>query len=826
MPHAEKTLELKKLPERKIAQVLREHSIGLTAVEAKKISKLLGRDPTLTEATIWGIQGSEHSSYKSSKKWLKLLPTDGPNVILGPSEDAGIVEIAKINGKRYGIVMSHESHNHPSQVVPYEGAATGVGGCVRDVLCMGAQVIANADPLRFGDIKKNQTKLTARGVIDGIGGYGNPIGVPTIAGDVYFNKRFNDNCLVNVVTLGVLSEDEIIHSKAPKGAGASGHDIIIVGKATDMSGMGGATLASLQVNEVQREKNKAAVQEPNPFLKRHVMASTYDLFRILKEKKLQSKVGFKDLGAGGIMCATVEMVGAVGYGATIDLTKVRTATSGLPPQVIACAETQERMCWIVPKELTKMVLAHYNETWALPKIAKGAAATVIGKVTKGNYVLTYENIKVCDAKPADITSGLIYNREVKPRRFTLKEPRFSEPRDLNTTLLELLAHENIAHRGAVCESYDKNVQAQCVIEAGQADAGVVAAFWNRDDIPQESRNIGVALSTDANPLYGEIDPYLQAVNAVVESCRNVTAVGATPICVTDCLNYGDPEKPEQMWEFVRGVEGVRDGLKGIGLRQPAPKVVPPKKGEKEKKIKAKKEEIIPLPCISGNVSFYNTSENGSIAPQAIIATLGRIENVDNAITMQLKSPGNQLFLIGPRKNELGGSVYYNSQGFMGANVPQPDLDAARREIYAVTDMISQKLVESCHDISDGGLACALAEMCLGGNAKGTVGIKIAITTIGQREEKSKNKKLKPKEKTMRTDTKLFSETGGFVLEINRKNIGRAKKICGELGIPLIKLGFTTRNKRFTVFDAGKEVINVKVAAMRRAWKDGLREKLA
>ncbi|MEK9133174.1 MAG: AIR synthase related protein, partial [Patescibacteria group bacterium] len=352
MQHQEPILGFSKLKDKEIAELLKENRIGLTVDEAKKISKLLKRDPTLTEATIWGIEGSEHSSYKSSKRHLKMLPTEGPNVILGPCEDAGIVEIAETDGKRWGIVVSHESHNHPSQVVPYEGAATGIGGNVRDVLCMGAHVIAVADPLRFGDITKNQTKLIASGVIDGISGYGNPIGVPNIGGDVYFNKNFNDNCLVNVVTLGLLREDEILHSRAPKGAGAKNHDIILIGKPTDMSGMGGAAFASLQLTDADKEKNKGAVQEPNPFLKRHIMESTYALFKILKDKKLIDKVGFKDLGAGGIMCATVELVDSAGYGAEIDLDRVHVSVADLPPHVMACSETQERLCWIVPKELT------------------------------------------------------------------------------------------------------------------------------------------------------------------------------------------------------------------------------------------------------------------------------------------------------------------------------------------------------------------------------------------------------------------------------------------------------------------------------------------
>lgn len=808
------------MSDKELAQVLKQNKIGLTPQESKKINKMLGRNPTLTEATIWGIQGSEHSSYKSSRRHLSMLPTSGPNVILGPCEDAGIIEIAKIDGKRYGIVISHESHNHPSQVVPYEGAATGIGGNVRDVLCMGAHVIATADPLRFGDIKRNQTKLIASGVIDGISGYGNPIGVPNIGGDVYFHETFNDNCLVNVVTLGVLCEDEILHSRAPKGAGLNGHDIILVGKPTDMSGMGGAAFASLQLKENEKEQNKGAVQEPNPFLKRHIMESTYDLFQILKDKKLISKVGFKDLGAGGMMCSTVEMVSSVGYGAEIDLNKVPVSVQGLPPQVIACAETQERMCWIVPKDLTKMILKHYNEKWALPEIAKGAQAAVIGKVTKGpNYVLKYDGVAVCNAKATDITSGLLYNRPFKQPRKAFKEPKLPEPRNLENVFLELLAHENIACRMPVYESYDKNVQGLSVIESGQADAGVMAPFRNRDDIPAEFKKIGIALSTDSNPFYGLIDPYWQAANAVVESCRNVAAVGATPWCITDCLNYGNPEDQYQMWEFVMGVKGVADALRGIGLRQPKPEAPKEDKKDSKKKPKKAKEEIIPLPCISGNVSLYNHSPRGAIAPQAGISTLGRLENVNLAVTVKLKSPGNLLFMIGPRKDELGGSAYYNLMGELGANVPKPDFREVSKEINVVTDLISNKLVESCHDISDGGLACAVAEMCIGGSGDGRVGAKIVISTIDERP--TPKKKIKP----LRTDKKLFSETGGFVLEISRRNAGRAKTLARAGGIPLIKLGFTTNKPKLVAFDFGKTIFDIKLAKIRTAWLEGLREKL-
>ncbi|MBI2453833.1 phosphoribosylformylglycinamidine synthase subunit PurQ, partial [Candidatus Peregrinibacteria bacterium] len=323
-------------------------------------------------------------------------------------------------------------------------------------------------------------------------------------------------------------------------------------------------------------------------------------------------------------------------------------------------------------------------------------------------------------------------------------------------------------------------------------------------VPEESQSIGVALSVDGNPRYGQIDPYWQASNAVVEGCRNVAAVGATPWCITDCLNYGNPEKPEQMWEFAEGVKGISDALRGIGLlgfEIPAPKEK--KKGKENSLQKPVKRP--PLPCISGNVSLYNISEKKSIAPQAIIATLGRLENANRAVAMQLTASGNQLFLVGPRKDELGGSAYYDLFGELGANVPKPDFKQAAEEIRLVTKLIQEGAVESCHDISDGGLAVAIAEMCIGHRADGRVGAKIDISRIADRHA----------EKTLRTDKKLFSETGGFVLEISRKNAGKAKKIAIELGVPLIRLGFTVRKPHFVVFDLGSEVLKLKLGALRQ-----------
>ncbi len=355
-----------------IANQLRLFNLRLTVDEALTIqNSFLKRPPTYAECVLWSIQGSEHCSYKSSRKYLNQFNTTAPHVILGPKEDAGIVAVATDNQqRRYGIVVSHESHNHPSQLVPYEGAATGVGGNVRDVCCMGAEVIAVADSLRFGDINRPKTTLIQQGVVQGIAGYANPLGIPNLAGDTYFDEAYNENCLVTIVTLGVVREDHIIHSYAP--ANAKDYRFILVGKPTDNSGFGGAAFASATLSEEQREQNKGAVQEPNAFLQRHILKANYALFAWLRENKLIERVGFKDLGAGGIACASVELAEAGGYGAEINLDLVPTSMPDLLPAVVLCSETQERFMWVVPADLVDTFLNHYNKRFAFPQICDGA----------------------------------------------------------------------------------------------------------------------------------------------------------------------------------------------------------------------------------------------------------------------------------------------------------------------------------------------------------------------------------------------------------------------------------------------------------------------
>lgn len=761
-----------------VAQVLQQYHINLTVDEALTIqNSLLKRPPTFAECVLWSIQGSEHCSYKSSRKHLSQFVTDGPHVILGPREDAGVVAVATDGqGLRYGIVVSHESHNHPSQIVPYEGAATGVGGNVRDVCCMGAEVIAVADSLRFGDINRPHTHWIHEGVVSGIAGYGNPLGIANLAGDIYYDPGYNENCLVTVVTMGVVREDHIIHSYAP--ANADDYVFILVGKPTDNSGFGGAAFASAALQEELKERNKGAVQEPNAFLQRHILKANYALFRLLQEKNLIDRVGFKDLGAGGIACASVELAEGGGYGAEIELEKVPVGMTGLLPAVVLCSETQERFMWVVPPDLVDTILKHYNETFALPQVSEGARAAVVGKIrTDGLYVVTCQGKELVRAQAHDVTRGILYDRPFSAREAQHKEPDLAPENDFNALFLRLLAHENIASRLPVFETYDKQVQGRTVIEAGWADAGVMAPF-NEDRYPEEIRQTGVALSLDQNPRYNKIDAYWGAVNAVVEAVRNVAAVGATPLAVTDCLCFGNPEKPEQMGDFVASVKGIADACRAVRIDGHADAT---------------------LPIISGNVSLYNESAQGAIPPSPMISCIGALPDVAKAVNYALKRPDTLLFMIGERRDECGGSVYYQLRNELGAHLPRPDLASLDREIRAVTTAIRSGLVLSAHDISEGGAACALAEMSF----KNMIGVKADIPG------------------DLAVEKKLFGETGGFILEVAREKVKEVKKVFAEHNVPLISIGETTADRHLYL----NGVIRLAVSEAKNAWENGLRDRL-
>ena len=778
MAFTSEIIDFSELESDAIQTKLAELNIPLTPEEAMKIqNEMLGRAPSLTELVLFSIQGSEHCSYKSSRSHLKQLTTEGPDVVLGAKEDAGVVSVATDHeGHRWCVVMSHESHNHPSQIVPYEGAATGVGGNVRDVMCMGAEVIACTDSFRFGEINRNKTKWIHDGVVAGIAGYGNPLGIPNISGDIYYHEGYNENCLVTLVTLGIVREDHVIHSYAPKNA--DGYDLILIGKPTDNSGFGGASFASLELEEKKKEQNKGAVQEPNAFLERHLLKSTYALFNILKEKNLINNIGFKDLGAGGIACASVELAETSGYGSEVWMDKIHIGMKNLHPSVYLCSETQERFMWVSPPEWTNFIVDHYNTAYDLPGVSAGSMASIIGKIrSDGQYIVHNGNEEIVNAPAKEVTEGFLYNRPFEPRETIFVEPNLSEPLDYNQVLLNILSHENMASREPVFEQYDKQVQGRTQMETGVADAGVMAPF-NSKKYPSEIRDVGIALSTDHNPRHGLISPYWGGVNSVVEAMQNVAAVGATPHAITDCLCFGNPENPHQMWEFVESVRGIADACRAITLKE---------------------NPNHPTPIIAGNVSFYNESKSGAIPPSPIVSCLGRIQDVNKTIPMHFQKSDSILLMVGQRKDELGGSVYYSLYNELGINLPKPDLKEVKNQIFALNNCIEKRLILSCHDIADGGVASAVAEMTFGNE----IGCDVKIIN------------------DLRTDTILFSETGGFILELSMNNMEAVQSIFSHHGIELIKVG-STNDSRAMVFNS---VVKLSVKHAKDAWTNGLREKL-
>jgi phosphoribosylformylglycinamidine synthase subunit PurL len=759
-----------------LERLARREALALTPAEMRAIAEKIGRNPTRAEAHAFAIQWSEHCSYKSSRALLRRLPTQSADVLVPVGEDAGILRIGEIDGVEYGVVVAHESHNHPSQVVPFEGAATGIGGVLRDVLCMGAEIVASADPLRFGGLGAGTHQgYVAAGAVDGVAAYGNAVGVPNIAGDVYFHESFADNCLVNVVALGIVRSDRIIHSRVPEHG--DGYDLILVGKATDASGFGGAAFASLILDASEAQANKSAVQVPDPFLKSVIMRATYAVCAEAFAKNVP--VALKDLGAGGIMGSSSELCSAGGFGATIDVDTVPQAAANLAPYVVACAETQERMLWAVPPSFTPTVLAIYNERFTLPDVSANARAAVIGRVTKEKrYRILARGKPVCDL-PIDVLTGSIAaSRSAAPempRRGQVPANGMEGLSSVDDLLTSVLSHPDVCSRRPLIEHYDCAVRGATVIPSGYADAGVI--------IVKRGARLGVALSVDGNPRYGAISARLAAEHAVVESARNVAAVGAQPIGLTDCLNYGNPEDPAAYRQLSDGIDGLAEAANALTLNEP---------GE-------------PLPFVSGNVSLYNESAAGNaIAPSAIVACIGRVDDVGRVVSMQLTAGDRRLLLLGPRTSELGGSVLAAVLGAPASALPPVDYAEANASIRAVIEGIASGAVSAAHDVSDGGVLACVAEMCLGGGADGTVGARLTSPALWAPD--------------VPVAAALFGETGGFVVEIQSEKLAAFEAICTAVSASPIAIGVTGGA---TLHVSG--LCDVPLVELAEAWTAPLRE---
>lgn len=730
--HIEPVFDFSLLPDSEAAEVLKENQIALAPSEARYFQEKMGRPLTLTELVILGIQGSEHCAYRSTRMHLKKLPTKGAKVIMGPGEDSGIVEIAKEkSGKRWGLVISHESHNHPSQIVPYEGAATGIGGIVRDILCMGARVIGVLDCLRFGNVETHLSRWLTREVVEGISGYGNPLGVPNLGGDLEYDPSFDSNCLVNVISIGILREDEIIHSFVPEEAEKEGYDIIIVGKPTDRSGFGGASFASADLKEEDAEANKGAVQEPNPFLERHLLVSTYDLFAELKKRKLLDRVSFKDMGAGGNVCASVEQIDSRGFGAEMDLDQIHLGEEGLPPHIISCAETQERFCWMCHPTITQLILDTYNKKWALPKVSQGAEARVVGKVKPGNYVLNFGGSKVVDAPAKLLTEGLLYQREFKAKTKSFVKDKVDFGKiNPDQILRKLLQSENIACRAPIYEKYDRQVQGGTVHDTGRGTSAVIQPLVNTK-APENFKKIGVTIGTGGSGTLGRHSAELQAAHSVCEAIANVVTVGAEPLALTDCLNYGNPEHADQMAEFVEGIDGLVAAANAFGT-----------------------------PFVSGNVSLYNNNGVDSINPSAIVTCVGKLKDAHDVISARFQQADNLIVLVGERSNELGSSEF---EKIIGKSLGKPfslDVESFANESKFV--LKAKKLIASARDLHRGGLSVAVAEQSFGSG----LGFELKKMPI----------------------PKLFSENPGFILEVDPKKLDQLKKLAAKHKVKITKVG--------------------------------------
>ena len=637
-------------------EIAAEH--GLDAEEYAKILEIVGRPPNVTELGIYSVMWSEHCSYKSSKKWLRLLPTTAPWVICGPGENAGVVDI----GDGLAAVFKMESHNHPSFIEPYQGAATGVGGIMRDVFTMGARPIANLNALRFGDPDNPKTRHLVAGVVAGIGGYGNCIGVPTVAGETNFHAGYDGNILVNAMTVGIASADRIFYSAAA----GPGNPVVYVGAKTGRDGIHGATMASAEFDDASEEK-RPTVQVGDPFTEKLLLEACLELMAG------DAIIAIQDMGAAGLTSSSVEMSSKGGVGITLDLDKVPVREAGMTPYEIMLSESQERMLMVLRPGREAAARAVF-EKWELD-------FAIIGEVTDdGRLVLTLGGETVCDLEVEPLVANAPeYDRPTAPRPLpaggAMADASAPEDGDLRAALLALIGCPDLCSKRWIWEQYDHMVMADTVLRPG-ADAAVVRIHGTRR---------GLAMTSDCTPRYCHADPVEGGRQAVAEAWRNVTAVGARPLAITDNMNFGNPERPEIMAAFAGCIEGMRDACLALDF-----------------------------PVVSGNVSFYNETNGRGIPPTPTIGAIGLIDDIDSIPSPGFTAPGETVIVLGPPSGGwLGCSLYLREILGREAGAPPPArLEAARAAGDLVRDLIATGLLSACHDIADGGLAVALAEMVM------------------------------------------------------------------------------------------------------------------
>jgi len=696
---------------------------GLKEAEFKSIVDRLGRPISILELGIFSALYSEHCSYKSTRVHLKTLPTQAPHVIHGPGENAGVIDI----GDGQAIAFKVESHNHPSFIEPYQGAATGVGGILRDVFTMGARPLALMNGLRFGEPSNERTSYLLSRAVAGIGDYGNCVGVPTVAGELYFHKSYNGNCLVNAFALGLVDKDKIFLGNAS----GVGNPVIYVGSKTGRDGIHGATMASEEFGENSEEK-RPTVQVGDPFQEKLLIEACLEIMQS------DAVIGIQDMGAAGLTSSSYEMASRAGTGIRLNLDKVPQRETGMNPYEIMLSESQERMLMIVEKGREREVV-DIVERWGLD-------AATIGEVIDGTSVELCWHGECVSCMQVDIlVNGAPQYRhpEAEPESFDLKNSyhcsEIAEPKDLSAIWSQLAGSPNLCSRHRVYDQYDSTVRTNTVIHPG-SDAGLIRIKRKEAGAPEK----GVAMKLDCNSLYCSIDPRQGAALSVMEGYRNITATGATPLGVSDCLNYGSPDKPEGMWQIAEGIRGMGEACRALEV-----------------------------PIVSGNASLYNETKGTAVLPTPMIATVGLIQDASKAVSSNFKNVGDLVFLIGDTFEDLGGTEYMAQYaGVEKGRLPVLDYELERRTGSAVRKLINDTLLNSCHDLSQGGLAMGLVECCL--SRYGSVGAQINQTrpVIEWNGEETKRK-----------DSLLFSETGArYLVSLNPKHESSVRKIVHDFGL--------------------------------------------
>lgn len=742
--------------------------LALNLEEMKRIKRYFvakKREPTDVELQSIAQAWSEHCCYKSSKKILQefIFGIEAPQSILVIKEDAGVLEF----DKEHAYVVAFESHNHPSAIEPYGGAATGIGGIVRDVVCMGAQPIALIDPLFFGHLDYGYEKLPEEvkhprflfeGVVSGISDYGNRIGIPTCVGMVYFDDGYVGNCVVNVGCVGVMKKAHLRRSMAKQD-----EVLVLVGGKTGRDGIHGVTFASVELTG--EEEFRSAVQLGDPITKEPLMHAILEA----NERGLIS--GMKDLGGGGLSCAVSEMCHAGGCGADIYLERVKLKEKGLSAWEIWVSESQERFLIAGSRKKVDELLAIF-EKWDVDAVIIGQTQTF----KKSLIRIFFEGELVFELDTDFLVACPVYER---PKEIKIKEKGevlVEEPKDYNEVLKMLLAAPNIASRECVIRQYDHEVRASTVLKPMQ---GIIGKETHGDAAvikPLEESYKGLAITSDVNPSFCKLNPFWGAASAVDEVCRNLTAVGAVPHSFADCLNFGNPEKPDRMGEFYECCRGLGYMASSLGV-----------------------------PFVSGNVSFYNESAvmNESIPPTPTILGIGLCEDVRECITVDIKEAGDFLYVIGETKEELGGSEYYKLRDVEGGFVPRTDPAVLIRSMKALRDAMDLRLIASCHDVSEGGLAVAVCEMLLGGDIGASIDIR------GMNPE-------------LRSDYKLFSESNSrWVVEVWKEEKRRFEDILKRREVYATKLGETVGEKRVCIYNRNKELVDLALEEVRGAWLSGL-----